>query len=395
MTSPRVLLEGYSRFVSHHTLIVLAAVIVITAVMVVGSSLVGTKYMETRDVIPEDLEVIRAFNLLEDDFGSERTLMIAVEIDPAYMGSNEARDVRDPDVIRYLNLLSSACESNGRVETATSPATILRSMNNGILPQSSREIIKLTDSNPLFGQYISPDYTMALVRMSLVDIEVADDDYEIVTDIQEIVDEIQPPPGVITTVAGGRAVGPVVMELVGPDIARTFQASSLGIIIVSFLVYLSLRYGITPLTVIYIGLLWAMGIFGYMGLSLSAETSGTISMIMGIGIDFGIQITSRFRDEVKRRSAEGAMEITMNNVFMPMATTTLAALIGFRAMSMGQLKFFGEFGDIMSIGIAASFLVAITLVPVILVQGEKLSKRFRRSYEGSRIQSKVGKLKRR
>ena len=60
-----MLLGRYSSFVSHHTMVVLAAVIVITIIMMAGASLVGTKFMETRDVIPEDLEVIRAFNILE------------------------------------------------------------------------------------------------------------------------------------------------------------------------------------------------------------------------------------------------------------------------------------------------------------------------------------------
>lgn len=392
--SPKGLLGRYSHFVSYHNMTVLAAVIAITVIMLGAAGLVGTKFMENRDVIPEDLEVIRAFNLLEDDFGSERTLLIAVEIDPGHKSSDEARDVRDPDVIRYLNLLSMAAESNEKVETAESAASILKSMNNGVLPQSKRDIIRLIESNPLFVQYISPDYSMALVRMNLVDIEVANDDFILVNDMTQLIGEIQEPPGLIVNVAGDRAVGPVVTDLVGPDIARTFQASSIGIIIVSFLVFFSLRYGITPISVIYIGLIWAMGIFGLLSFDLSAETSGTISMIMGIGIDFGIQITSRFREEVKKRSPERSMEITMNNVFMPMATTTLAALIGFRAMSMGQLKFFGEFGDIMSIGIAASFLVAITLVPVILVQGEKLSRRLKGAFRRSKPQDKEGKGKR-
>jgi predicted RND superfamily exporter protein len=56
---------------------------------------------------------------------------------------------------------------------------------------------------------------------------------------------------------------------------------------------------------------------------------------------------------------------------MSMATTTLAALIGFNAMGMGELSFVGELGSIMSYGVTACFLVAITLIPSILVLFEK------------------------
>ena len=98
-------------------------------------------------------------------------------------------------------------------------------------------------------------------------------------------------------------------------------------------------------------------------------------MIMGIGIDFGIQTVTRFRQELKyltgRLKVEKAIIITLNNVIIPMATTTFAALIGFKAMSMGKLTMMAEMGTMMSFGITACFLVAITVVPSLLVIFEK------------------------
>lgn len=365
-------LEKYSKFVSYHSFIVLAIVIVITLASMVGSSMVGTKYIENSDIIPDHLEVIKAYELLEDNFGSETTIMIAIELDPEYTGSDEIRDIRDPRVIKYINLLTMSAETLENVELAESASSLLKLFNNNVLPQTQREIIKLSD-NPLLDRYISDDYNMAVIRMSLVDVENSDDNLDIVLEVQRIIDEIEQPPGLEVNVAGQLAVDPAITALVVPDIERIMSVSFMGIIILSFLVFFSIRYGIAPISVILIGIVWAMGFIGLMGLNLSAQTSGTISMIMGIGIDFGIQITNRFREEIKKRvSPEKAMEITMNSVFVPMATTTLAALIGFRAMSWGQLTFFGEFGDIMTYGVTACFLAAITIVPVILVQGEKI-----------------------
>ena len=178
----------YARFVSNRPYLMLVVVILVTAVMVVGSTRVGTKYIENRDIIPQNLEVIKAFNLLEDKFGSDTTMVVAIEIDPSYSGSDEIRDVRDPRVIAYMNLLGQFLETNERVQTASSAATILKSMNNGVLPQSEREIIKLSEENPLIGQYISQDYTMALIRLNLVDAENTENDILILNDVQDIID---------------------------------------------------------------------------------------------------------------------------------------------------------------------------------------------------------------
>lgn len=374
------ILEKYSHFVSHHIFIVAFIVLIVTIGAMAASSNVGTKNMENRDLIPENIEVIKAFDLLEDSFGTDATIMIAIEVDPQYAGSNEIRDVRDLRVVKYIKLLGEIAKTNNKVESVSSIATFLELVNNGKVPQSKRDIIDLAADNPLADQVVSSDYEMALIRINLVDVETSFDDKEIVDDIIQILKETPKPPGLLVNVAGERAVGPVVTRLITPDIQRTMTASFLGIIMVSFFVFASIRYGLTPLAVIFLGIIWAMGFLGLLNVDLSAQTSGTISMIMGIGIDFGIQITSRFKEEIKKRGAERAMEITMNKVFTPMATTTLAALIGFRAMSMGQLTFFGEFGDIMSIGITACFLAAITVVPVILVTGDRIFKRTRKVF---------------
>jgi len=102
-------------------------------------------------------------------------------------------------------------------------------------------------------------------------------------------------------------------------------------------------------------------------------------MIMGIGIDFGIQVVTRYRFELlnipalKERHPDldigpkDAMAVTLNNVIVPMLTTTLAALIGFQAMSLGKLTFLGDMGTMMSYGVAASMVAAITIVPAIII----------------------------
>ena len=133
------------------------------------------------------------------------------------------------------------------------------------------------------------------------------------------------------------------------------------------------------MTTIIFGTLWAMGYVGFIGMGMSSQTSGVLSMIMGIGIDFGIQVVTRYRFELENipglkeqhpnmdLGPKDAMAVTLNNVTIPMLTTTLAALIGFQAMSLGKLTFLGDMGTIMSYGVAASMVAAITIVPALVI----------------------------
>ena len=62
----------------------------------------------------------------------------------------------------------------------------------------------------------------------------------------------------------------------------------------------------------------------------------------------------------------------LSATFIPMSTTTLAALIGFRAMSLGKLTIMGDLGNVMSLGVLATMCTAITLVPALLIISEKI-----------------------
>ncbi len=361
------IIKKYSSFVSHHPFIILALVAVVSVAAFMFASNVGTKSMDNSDMLPEDYEVITAFEILGDNFGGDASAMIVIEIDPKYPASGEPRDVRTRDIIEYMNIIGKMADTVESITAVNSPATLLKSQNNGFLPKSRREIIEMT-SNPSYNSYISSDYEIALIRLSL------SDDYsgaELVDELEAIINQVEKPAGTIVNLAGETVADPIIEEQIGPDMGRTSQISLLGIIIVLVLLFRSIKYSLTPLSVIAIGVLWAFGYLGLRGLSLSSATSGVISMIMGIGIDFGIQTITRFRHELKDKNPEKAMETTMNGVFMPMATTTLSALIGFRAMSMGELSMMGEFGDIMSYGITACFFAAITVVPALMVVAER------------------------
>ena len=162
-------------------------------------------------------------------------------------------------------------------------------------------------------------------------------------------------------------------KAIKPDMKRTSTYSLIGILIVVLVLFRSPKYGFIPLTTILFGTLWAMGYVGLTGMGLTSNTSGVISMIMGIGIDFGIQITTRYRFERAHQLPPDAMELTLSKVIMPMSTTTLAALIGFPAMSMGQLTFMGAMGRMMIYGVAACMAAAITAVPSFILIADTLS----------------------
>lgn len=373
----RRLIERYSKFVTNRPFIVLMAVIVISVLAIVMAGTIKVNSTEQRDFLPKDVEVMNTLFKIEDEFGSTNMVFLVVEIDPQYSKSDEVSDVRDPVVIRYMDRMSQLAQHTDDVIDVSSPASMLKSLNNGKLPQSLREIQDITSKNGLFDRYFSKDYSMALVRIQTTD----DVDLNILEDeLSKILKEIPAPPGINAQLGGAVLEGQVMSKSIVPDMARTTTYSLVGILMVILIVFRSVKYGFTPMTTIIFGSLWAMGYVGLIGMGLTSQTSGVLSMIMGIGIDFGIQVVTRYRLELSGRTPQEAMTISLNNVIIPMSTTTLAALIGFRAMALGKLTFLADMGTIMAYGVVASMVAAITVVPalIIIFDNTDLKKMFRK-----------------
>ncbi len=376
-------IRGYARLISCNPFKVLLVTFIITLIAIMQAGNITTKSMDNEDMIPDDYDVKMAFDIIGNDFGGSDFILISIEIDNDAPGG--IQDLRTPVVIDYINTLTLISEEIRVVESVNSLSKLLRADNDGRLPKSEVMIKKLVSENELYSNYISDDFSHSLIRLNL---NSDYNDKEIVEELQRLIDGVQKPVPLKVQPSGMVAIGPVIEDELGPDMQRTSMFSIIGILLVLLLLFGSVRYALTPLAVIIAGIIWTYGYFGFAGYEITPATTGAMSMIMGIGIDFGIQTISRFRQELTRFNPNEAMAETLEKVFVPMFTTTMAALIGFRAMSMGDITVMKELGTMMSYGVAACFLTAITIVPAISVLGEnfRIKRNLKKNIKSKKIQ---------
>ena len=365
-------LEKYARFVSHHALVVLAIFFIFTIFTGYQASLMETAGTSQEDMLPEDIEVINTFELIADQFaGSFVTATIAVETEPRYAKSDEIRDVRDPEVLRYVDLLAERAKLVYGVVGAESAADVIRGVNGGRIPASLRSVKSLLEHNEVAEQrisnYISDDYSLTVVRLNLLeDIDVE----EVVEELREVIN-IKKPQGVSVEISGDPVIEVTMQELAEETMGMTSFVSFALIILILIIIFASIKYGLIPLLTIVFGLIWAIGTLVLAGFEITPQTSGVMAMIMGIGIDFGIQVTKRFRFELRTQKREDAMVDTLKNVFYPMTITTLAAVIGFKCLGLGKLPAMADMGTMMATGVVFCAIAALTVVPAVLVLLER------------------------
>jgi len=357
--------------------VIIIIAILLTIIGAYYSSQIKNETLDYSNILPESIPAIKASNIFADNFGTTDSVNFVIEVNPEIAGSNEPRDVRDYRVLEYMDRLEQYISSSNQVSGTNSAVSILKVMNDGHIPKDNIAIVSAMEKNGLLKNYISEDGTTAIISVTL---EANYDDDEIYNDMNEALRAIDAPLGVSAAASGDIMAQITVNRMLSDDMATTSQISMFGIIIILVLTFWSIRYGLMPLTTIIIGVIWAMGFIGFIGLGMNSATSGVISMIMGIGIDFGIQIVNRFRQEHNQtHDIEGSMKTTLENVMFPLFITTLSALIGFKAMSMGQLTIFADMGNMMAYGVAFCFLVSVTVVPVITMYAESVYEKIHRT----------------
>lgn len=367
MKTIKEILTCYGQLITNHPFMIIAVMVLFSIAVSTQVSNLTMTSMETKTLLPQGTEVVESMDYLEDEFGGTDSGMVVIQIDPRENGSDEPRDVRDYRVVSYMDVLAQKILKLDGISSAGSAADLIKS-SDGRIPKDKDTIRSDLSASAQASNYISKDYAMALVRFTLTDDA---DEEQVMSDIDTLLGETLSPPGIKAETTGSFAASVVMQEKTMPDMEKTSTYSLVGIIFVILLLFGSIRYSAISLMAILFGNVWTFGVMGTLHMTMSSISTGVLSMIMGIGIDFGIQIVARFRQELKRNRYDEAMVQTICGVTVPMLTTTVAALIGFRAMSLGRLTMMAEMGNIMSLGVFMCMTAALTIVPSLLIISEK------------------------
>jgi len=362
-------IEDYSKLIVNHPYIVLIIAILLSIGSLSVFNLIKIDNPDVDEILPSDFAVVSAMNKLGDNLGGGEgtAFMIVVELDPE-LGSNSIYDIRDPEVVRYTKLLKEQIINVEDITGASGLGDNVYTLNDDKAVNKLDDVKKIVDDNPItFGRIVNDKYSLTVIRVFANE---GFDVGELQVEVQKIIDNTPKPTGVKTLLAGESIAGKISEDLTGPDSSKTTMISLLAIIMILFLTFRNPMYTLLPLFTIIFGVIWVYGFMAVTGIKMTNFSSGAIAMIIGIGIDFGIQTIMRFKQELAEAKPVLAMQKTMENVLKPMFITTLASVIGFYAMTLGDFIILGELGKIMVLGVIFCFIAAVTVVPVFSILWE-------------------------
>jgi uncharacterized protein len=133
----------------------------------------------------------------------------------------------------------------------------------------------------------------------------------------------------------------------------TLALIAIAIMTVILLLLFNVRWRLLPLGIVLIGIIWAFGIAGYIGIPLTIVTISGLPVMLGIGIDYAIQMHARVEEEVVIDRAPHPIQETSRNLGPALLVVTFDAIFAFAALHYAKVPMLREFGLLLIIGVAA------------------------------------------
>jgi predicted RND superfamily exporter protein len=367
------LLEKIAHFQVKKPYLTVLIILVFTLMIWGGISKVRT-VASLEQMMPKDIEEIKAFNVLRDNHLGQDMIAIILEVDRDSTDPLAIQDIRNKEIYDYTKDLTQIIEQEPDIIQAYSHATIIDYYSNEkITDDNYHNIIENEQIKSQIKDYINDDSTISVIILS-TDISADDSRMNLLSSkIKQLLDDIGHPRGVNIKLTGTPIIQQKLGELISSDRTSTQWISTLFVFVITALIFRSITTAIVPILVVFTSVNWLYGTMGYTNLPISTLAGGVAAMVIGIGIDFAIHVMNKFKYERKLgNSIDKSIELAVVHTGVALTATSFTTISAFLAFLIGVMPEMGRFGILMSIGIFYSLVFSIFGLPALLVIEERV-----------------------
>lgn len=280
----------------------------------------------------------------------------------------ESEDITQVECLHYIDRLQADISDEQYVDGVSGIVDLLKQGNGGTLPSSTAEVNQIISQAPaeLVDRYI-PSKMMTIGVVTLQPGISSDTQEQVLNSIRSVVTLSNPPPGLSVTLSGEPAFSQEMQNAMGSSMGILILAAMILMVVAVMTLFNHVRYPLLPVLVVASGLILTFGIMGLAGIQISMVVIGAFPVLIGIGIDYAIQIHSRLDEEIRKAPLADAIKITITKTGPAVLIAMLATSMGFIAMIFGPIPMVGDFGVTCTIGVMSCYLAALVIVPVFAV----------------------------
>ncbi len=391
--------ERVNETVLARSLVVIAAFALLTAAMFGGLPLI-TVDEEATDAFTEGLPEQEALDAINDEFG-DRFEEEGASTQLIHVGDNV---LSKTELIRILEVLErSERRASIRYDGANGPATAIaraidpsaetpaehRRAIEGASEREIRRTIRGLAADPGFRSLVSEDFnpTSASASASITIVShdvVGGGGGQGPEQGNDLIQEIQVSMAGIADDTDGdiRVFGSGITSQEFGNIIGDSLIIVLPVVLLLILCFLVVAYRdpidlVLGLLALLMTLVWTFGTVGYVGIPFDQNMIAVPVLLLAVGIDFGIHIINRYREErVKGINAFTAMAEANRQLIVAFFIVTVTTVFGFGANVISDLGPISNFGLVAAIGITYTFFIFGVFLPALKIETDQLRARF-------------------
>ncbi|MBN2066057.1 MAG: MMPL family transporter [Candidatus Thermoplasmatota archaeon] len=342
--------------------------VIVIACFFAVMSLLMLPYVKTdvnyMDMAPEGIPEVEKLQQYSANFGSGANFnALLVETDP--------NGLTDPEVIEAMFALEEKIRAEGVF--ASSIADELKEVNE-ILESKTiiNQLKELLGADQIIFDRIAEEgvidstYSKTLIVVSIPVGKGMAEIETIVNNINDIASStVLPCNGRVSQLTGQDAVNVAINKRLGDEQTRSMIIALLLVLAALIFIFNSSLYGFLTMIPVGFVLLWEPGFLVAFGIPLSVVTISIGSIMIGIGIDYGVHITHRVREGLAEGlSKNEAVEMAIEKTGLSLVEAALTTVAGLSAIYFVNIPALQQFGLVVILMTALSCIGAALILPM-------------------------------
>ncbi|MBS3787787.1 RND family transporter [Candidatus Bipolaricaulota bacterium] len=366
-------LKGMGKVIEKHQRAVLALAMIVFIVFLFGipSLQVETniaKYFHSRS------PVVEAMDFIGNKFGGSQELGIVID-------TGEENGLKDPELLQKFSELQNHVESLRYVGSTSSLADAVKEVNYSLrgdaeehykVPSNSQAVAQeillyeMGGGSPSQANVASANYRKGRVSVR-IESTTTKNIRELVNEIDAYLDKNFSDDLKINIVG----IPQIFIELSNKVIGDQVKSLATSLVVVWLIVALmmsTLTGGLIALLPLIFTIGFNFGLMGLTGVNLDLVTAMVASIVIGVGVDYGVHFINRYRNEICRGADHGiALQRTLTTSGKGIAFNAITLTAGMLVLCLSNFGALVTFGWIIALTMVISSTTALFIIPATLL----------------------------
>lgn len=330
-------------------------------------------------IIKEGLPIRNTYQLVDEQMGGSQNIEVFID-----MGQSGA--LKDPEVLNVMEAFQKDLENQYKdiIVKTTSLVNVakdsFKALNEGRpdmyrIPQGpnvlAQTLFLFESANPEDReQLVSEDYQMGRINVNLKNIGTEEAEI-MVRSIQERLNTLFDPlkekyPDLKVTLTGAVPLMAIMVNYISWSQLQSFGLALLVITILFLVLFGSKRVGLLAMIPNVFPVLTTMGMMGWLGVALDADTMLIAPIVIGIAVDDTIHFLTHYRAELREtKSINKAIRKTFRETGQAISFTSLILSIGYLVFIFSVHQGMSYFGTMSAVAILTALLSDLFLLPAL------------------------------